>query len=281
MTDLFDFTPPTPLYAVMGNPVGHSLSPRIHTMFARQFDMELDYRLMHVDVGGFRQAVDGFRASGGQGANITVPFKLEAWELADRRTARAEIAGAVNTLTFRDDLISGDNTDGAGLCRDIIQNMGHAIRGRDVLVVGAGGAVRGVLAPLLDERPATLTVANRTVDKAESLAGVFAGHGRIEAGGFARLEGRRFDIVVNGTSASLKEEIPPLPDGLLRDRALAYDMMYGRERTVFLRWAAEHGAADLADGLGMLVEQAAGSFEVWHGRKPDTAPVIEKLRWSM
>jgi len=280
MTDLFDFRPPPPLYAVMGNPVHHSLSPEIHGMFARQFDMALDYRRIHVDVGGFDQAVDSFRAEGGQGVNVTVPFKIEAWELADERTDRAEQAGAANTLWFVDDRIHADNTDGAGLCRDITGNMVFAVTGSRVLVVGAGGAVRGILGPLLDEQPAGVTIANRSVDKAETLAEAFAGRAPLDAGGFNELAGRSFDLVINGTSASLQGELPPLPDGLFNEGALAYDMMYGRERTPFLAWAAARGAERLADGLGMLVEQAAESFYIWRGKRPDTGAVIEKLRWG-
>lgn len=280
MTDLFDFSPPPPLYAVMGNPIDHSLSPQIHGMFAQQLQIQLDYRRIHVDVGGFDQAVDSFRAEGGQGVNVTVPFKIEAWELADERSERAQLAGAVNTLWFTNDRIHADNTDGVGMCRDITGNLGFPLADRRVLVIGAGGAVRGVLGPLLDERPAAVMIANRSVDKAETLAEVFAGRARLETGGFDDLPGRSFDLVINGTSASLQGELPPLPDGLFNDGGLAYDMMYGRERTPFLRWAGGHGAAQLADGLGMLVEQAAESFYIWHGKRPDTGPVIEKLRWG-
>jgi shikimate dehydrogenase len=280
MSDLFDFDPPPPLYAVMGNPVDHSLSPRIHGMFAEQYRMKLDYRRILVEVGGFGQAVDNFRAAGGQGVNVTVPFKIEAWELADEWTDRAEVAGAANTLTFRDDRIFADNTDGVGMCRDITTNLVFQVEGRSVLIIGAGGAVRGVLGPLLGEKPAQLMIANRTVDKAENLAGIFSEQGNVRAGGFEKLLGRSFDLVINGTSASLKGELPPLPPDLFNNNSLAYDMMYGREQTPFLRWAAEHGAATVADGLGMLVEQAAESFNVWRGRHPDTGPVIEKLRWS-
>jgi shikimate dehydrogenase len=280
MTDLFDFNPPPPLYAVMGNPIDHSLSPQIHAMFAQQCGIRLDYRRIHVDVGGFPQAVDSFRAEGGQGLNVTVPFKIEAWELADERTDRAQVAGAANTLWFTNDRIHADNTDGAGMCRDITVNLGFPVAGRSVLVIGAGGAVRGVLGPLLDEGPSGVMIANRSVDRAELLAGVFSDRARMETGGFDALPGRSFDLVVNGTSASLQGELPPLPDGLFTEGALAYDMMYGSAPTLFLRWAADHGAARTADGLGMLVEQAAESFHVWHGRRPDTGPVIEKLRWS-
>lgn len=280
MSDLFDFDPPPPLYAVMGNPVDHSLSPQIHGMFARQYQMKLDYRRIHVDVGGFNQAVDNFRAANGQGVNVTVPFKIEAWDLADERTHRAEIAGAANTLSFKDDRILADNTDGAGMCHDIDTNLDFHIAGKRLLVIGAGGAVRGVLGPLLEEKPEQLIVANRTVDRAETLAELFSEQGSIQAGGFDQLPGRMFDLVINGTSASLQGQLPSLPDGLFNDNALAYDMMYGREQTPFLRWAAEHGAATVSDGLGMLVEQAAESFNIWHGKRPQTGPVIEKLRWG-
>lgn len=280
MADLFDFNPPPPLYAVIGNPVSHSLSPEIHGMFARQFSMKLDYRRIQVDVGGFDQAVDGFRAAGGQGINVTLPFKIEAFELADFRTERAEAAGAANTLWFKNDQIYADNTDGVGMCRDITCNLEFVITDKDVLVIGAGGAVRGVLGPLLDEEPAALMVANRSVDKAETLAELFARRAAIETGGYDALSGRSFDLVINGTSASLQGELPPLPDGLFKDGALAYDMMYSRDGTPFLHWAAEHYAGKCADGLGMLVEQAAESFFIWHGKRPRTTPVIEKLRWA-
>jgi len=280
MTDLFDFDPPPPLYAVMGNPIDHSLSPRIHAMFAGALGIKLDYRRIHVDAGGFEQAVDSFRAGGGQGVNVTVPFKLDAWALADEGSERAALAGAANTLSFGEDLIRADNTDGAGLCRDITRNLEFHLAGSRVLVIGAGGAVRGVLGPLLAEQPAGLVVANRTVDKADALAAIFAGYGPIRPSGLDALASRAFDLVINGTSASLQGALPPLPAGLFAPGALAYDMMYGPERTAFLRWAAAEGAAQVADGLGMLVEQAAESFYIWHGQQPDTAPVIEKLRWS-
>ncbi|MBS1270443.1 MAG: Shikimate dehydrogenase (NADP(+)) [Gammaproteobacteria bacterium] len=278
MTDLFDFNPPPPLYAVMGNPVDHSLSPRIHTMFAQQFGIQLDYRRIHVDAGGFGQAVDGFRATGGQGLNVTVPFKIEAWDLADERTDRSRLAGAANTLSFKNGIIRADNTDGVGMCRDVSRNVRFEVAGKDVLVIGAGGAVRGVLGPLLGKHPANTVIANRSVDKAESLAELFACRGSIKTDGFEQLVGYSFDLVINGTSASLQGELPPLPEGLFNAGALAYDMVYQREHTPFLRWAAEHGAAHLADGLGMLVEQAAESFYVWHGKHPDTGPVVDTFR---
>ena len=277
MTDPFDFGRPPALYAVMGNPVSHSKSPQIHLQFAAQFGLRIEYRRIQVDLGGFAQAVSSFRANGGQGLNITVPFKLEAFELCDRHSDRAAQAGAVNTIAFHGQGLYGDNTDGAGLRRDITQNLGCALRGRRVLVLGAGGAVRGVLGPLLEEAPAALVIANRTVDKAVALARLFADRAQITASGFAALAGHSFDVMINGTAASLEGELPPLPEGMFAAGALAYDMMYGDTPTVFMRWAEAHGASQVADGLGMLVEQAAESFELWHGRRPATAGGMDSL----
>ena len=261
-------------YAVLGHPVAHSKSPLIHRRFAAQFGLEIDYRAIDVSPGGFAEAVARFRAEGGKGCNVTVPYKQEAWALATRRSGRAEMAGAVNTLRFDEDGLYGDNTDGIGLLRDITLNLDTPLAGKRLLVLGAGGAVRGVLGPLLEQAPGTLVLANRTVSRAEELARVFAA---VEACGFDALAGRGFDVVVNGTAASLHGELPPLPVDLFRPGALAYDMMYGAE-TPFMRWAGEHGAARVSDGLGMLVEQAAESFHVWFDRRPDTAPVIDALR---
>lgn len=271
------------LYAVMGNPIAHSKSPRIHSQFAADSDQRLTYRAILVEQGQFPAAVAAFRERGGSGLNVTVPFKEEAWALANRRSARAERAGAVNTLQFETDgAIFGDNTDGVGLVADLTANHGVEVRGARVLLLGAGGAVRGVLGPLLDEAPAELLIANRTVARAETLAELFADSGvPIAACGFDELAGRQFDLVINGTSASLKGELPPLPDGLLAVGATCYDMMYGSEPTPFLRWAAQHGAAHRLDGLGMLVEQAAEAFALWRGVRPATGPVIAALRREM
>ncbi len=278
MADPFDFDRPA-RYAVMGNPVAHSKSPRIHARFAQQVGHSIEYTAIQVDPGGLAQAVDQFRANGGRGLNITVPFKLEARRLAGRLSARAELAGAVNTLRVEaDGALYGDNTDGVGLVRDITGNLGVALTDKTVLVLGAGGAARGVLGPLLEQRPARLTIANRTVPKARELAEIFAGQGEIEVCGFEDLAGRRFDIVINATSASLHDELPASPDGLFSTDALAYDLMYADVPTVFLRWAGAHGASRLADGLGMLVEQAAESFFIWRGVRPDTKLVIAALR---
>jgi shikimate dehydrogenase len=278
MADLFDFEKPA-CYAVMGNPVAHSKSPRIHALFAHQFKHLIEYTAIQVDDGGFAQAVQQFRANGGSGLNITVPFKQEAYKLADHLSERAKTAQAVNTLRFEPDgRLFGDNTDGAGLVHDLEKNLGVHLKDKRLLVLGAGGAVRGVLQPLLHRHPALIVIANRTVSKARDLAEEFAHYGKVEASGFNELKGKHFDIVINGTAASLKGEIPPLPDNLFTTHALAYDMMYGEKSKPFLDWAAVHGAVQLVDGLGMLVEQAAESYLIWQGVRPETQPVIEKLR---
>ncbi len=274
---LLDFDAAPDRYAVMGNPIAHSKSPTIHSRFAEQTGERLVYEAIRVDLEGFPQAVGNFQAAGGRGLNVTVPFKQEAWELVDERGQRAEKAGAVNTIKMRDDgSLFGDNTDGVGMVCDIRDNHGVSLRGQRVLLLGAGGAVRGVLGPLLAEAPAEVVIANRTVDKAEALASLFTDEGNICASGYGQLEGK-FDRVINGTSASLQGELPPLADGLLADNAFCYDMMYGAEPTAFVRWAEGQGARGV-DGLGMLVEQAAESFLIWRGVKPETAPVIAELR---
>lgn len=279
MSDPFNFEAPPKLYAVMGNPVVHSKSPQIHTLFATQCGIRIDYRAIQVDPGGFEQAVSNFQASGGQGLNITVPFKIEAWKLSTKRSARAERAGAVNTLKFSGQgECLGDNTDGVGLVCDMAQNLNRPVRAAKVLIVGAGGAVRGVLGPLLAERPSLLMVANRTIDKSMALADLFTSDGNIKGCGLPELSGQSFDIVINATTASLSGEVPELPGGLFTANALAYDLMYADQPTAFMRWAQDHGATLVVDGLGMLVEQAAESFFLWHGCTPDTAPVIKALR---
>ncbi|APR03382.1 shikimate dehydrogenase [Thauera chlorobenzoica] len=268
-------------YAVIGNPIAHSKSPWIHAAFARQTGQALAYEALLGPLDGFTATVHAFRAAGGRGMNVTVPFKLEAYALADRHTPRAEAAGAVNTLVFERSGILGDNTDGAGLVRDLSANLGCTLAGRRILLLGAGGATRGVLLPLLGSRPAALTIANRTVGKARTLAERFTVHAAgtgLDACGFAELAGRRFDLVINATAASLAGELPPLPPGLYAEGALAYDMMYGHGDTRFMQAARADGAAHVADGLGMLVEQAAESFALWRGIRPDSAPVLAALR---
>jgi shikimate dehydrogenase len=266
-------------YAVVGNPVAHSKSPQIHAAFARQTGQDIEYDRLLAPLEGFRDTVLAFRAAGGKGLNVTVPFKLEAFALADVRTARALDAEAVNTLKFEADRIVGDNTDGVGLLRDVEINLRFPLAGRRILLMGAGGAAQGVLGPLLAARPARLVVANRTVDKALLLAGRAAGSGApVSASSYEALAGQAFDLVVNATSASLSDAVPDLPQGVFAPGALAYDMMYGKGLTPFLQRAQEQGAQALADGLGMLVEQAAESFHIWRGVRPETAPVIAQLR---
>ena len=279
MKDIFDFGKKIDDYAVMGNPIAHSKSPSIHTLFAEQTQQSILYTAIHVDVGGFKQAVGNFAATGGKGLNITVPFKQEAWELVTERSERAERAGAVNTIKMLDDgTLFGDNTDGVGLVNDLTINHSIELNGKNILLMGAGGAARGVLIPLLKQNPDSLFIANRTPDKAKDLAEDFAGAGKVNGGGYESITGLKFDIVINATAASLQGDLPPLPDTLLNDSASCYDMMYSAKPTPFMIWATEHKAEKVLDGLGMLVEQAAESFSLWRGVKPETKPVIEKLR---
>ena len=264
MKDPFDFGPSPDRYAVMGNPIAHSKSPQIHAAFARQTGQSLEYTAILVEPGALPQAIGNFQANGGKGLNITVPFKQEAWQLAERLSERARLAGAVNTLKFEaDGLLYGEITDAK------------------VLMRGAGGAARGVLEPLLEENPDSLVIANRTVDRATTLALEFKSLGNVTGCGFDDLAGMRFDLIINATSASLQGELPPLPDDILDEDGWCYDMMYGAEPTVFLRWAEAHGAEKCLDGLGMLVEQAAESFLLWRGIRPDTRSVIKQLREAM
>lgn len=266
-------------YAVMGNPIAHSKSPQIHQLFARQTGQSISYGAILVAKDRFAEAVAEFLAAGGKGLNVTVPFKQEAWQLADQLSDRAQRAGAVNTLMVRDPgTLYGDNTDGAGLVRDLTANLGIELAGRDVLMLGAGGAARGVLAPLLAEHPSTLVIANRTAARAEQLAGEFADLGNLRGCGFAVLAGQTFDLVINATAASLLGEAPQLPDGVIGPETCCYDMVYGSLPTAFMRYAQARGAQRTFDGLGMLVEQAAESFRLWRGVCPRTAPVIELLR---
>ncbi|MQA39716.1 shikimate dehydrogenase [Rugamonas aquatica] len=266
-------------YCVFGNPIAHSKSPEIHAAFAAQTGQELTYEKRQAPVDGFAAAVHAFIAEGGKGANVTVPFKLDAVKVAQALTIRARAAGAVNTLHFTEDGIVGDNTDGAGLVADIVNNAGVQIIGQRVLLLGAGGAARGVVLPILEHRPAQLVIANRTVATAEALVEQFAalgGEGVVSACGYADLDGA-FDLVINATSASLSAELPPVPASVFAPGALAYDMMYAASPTVFLQFAGQHGAR-LRDGLGMLVEQAAEAFSLWRGVQPATADVLQSLR---
>jgi shikimate dehydrogenase len=267
-------------YAVMGYPIAHSQSPRIHTLFAAQTGQNLEYQAILVEPGDFVAAARAFQADGGKGLNVTVPFKQDAWVFADLLSARAERAGAVNTLSFGSSGVQGDNTDGPGLVRDLTLNHRYPLAEKRILLLGAGGAARGILQPLLAEKPAQLVIANRTAEKALGLALRFNDLGRVSACGFAELAERRFDLIINATAAGLDDAVPPLPDDVLAAEGWCYDLMYGREPTAFVRWGREHGAAQSLDGLGMLVEQAAEAFHLWRGVWPDTAPVIKALRES-
>lgn len=263
-------------YAVVGNPIAHSKSPYIHQWFAEQTGQSLMYEKILVEMTAFDEDVSGFFALGGKGLNVTVPFKEQAFRFADVLTDRARLAGAVNTLALQNDgTVMGDNTDGAGLVADLLA-QDWPLSGRRILVLGAGGAVRGIIGPLLEQKPESLLIANRTVKKAMAIAEAFPG-GAVGASSYAELEGG-FDLVINGTSASLANELPPLPAGLLEAQTAVYDLMYGVGPTAFLRWATEQGVERRSDGLGMLVQQAAEAFYLWRGVRPDTAPVVERLR---
>lgn len=269
-------------YAVVGNPVAHSLSPQIHAEFARRTGQDMLYTTILAALDGFRAAVLKFRDEGGKGLNVTLPFKREAWNLVQSHAAYALDANAVNTIVFRNSSMIGHNTDGIGLVTDLERNLQFPIRSKRVLLMGAGGATYGVMHPILDAGPALLVVANRTLDKAVRLVAHFQKFGKLASGGisakpYADLAHMQFDLVINATSASLNDELPPLPGDVFAPAGLAYDMVYGK-LTPFLRFAREHGAARVADGLGMLVEQAAESFFIWRGVRPETKPVIDLLR---
>ncbi|MDZ7735661.1 MAG: shikimate dehydrogenase [Gammaproteobacteria bacterium] len=273
----FNLKPGIDHYCVMGNPVAHSKSPRIHQAFASQTGQSLDYQAVLVPENEFAETLEAFRQQGGKGVNVTLPFKESAWEAATARTERAGRAGAVNTIWFEDSMVHGDNTDGIGLIRDLRDNLDCPLQGRDILILGAGGAVRGIIDPLFDAGVASIALANRTVVRAQRLAEKFADRGAIHAVSYPALTGS-YAVIINGTSLSLQNEVPPLPDGVLAAGGIAYDMMYQPTATCFMRWAAEREGGMTADGLGMLVEQAAESFCIWRGVRPETAPVIAELR---
>ena len=272
----------TDRYAVIGNPIAHSKSPLIHRMFAEQTGQDISYAAIEAPLDGFAATIERLRKEGYKGCNVTVPFKLEAWKLSGGHTSRAIDAEAANTLTFKDARIFIDNTDGAGLVRDIEQNRDVHLEGKRILLIGAGGAAYGVLHPLLEASRTSLVIYNRTLEKATSLKKTVEQHDKFrlfstKAVEFGGLGGEQFDVVINATSAGLTDSEIPLPETIFAPGALAYDMMYGRE-TPFMKFAREHGAAIVSDGLGMLVEQAAESFHIWRGVRPDTKPVLEKLR---
>jgi shikimate dehydrogenase len=270
------------LYAVIGNPIAHSKSPLIHARFAEQTGERIEYRRLLAPLDAFAPTVRAFIAAGGRGLNVTVPFKLEAYALADRLSPRAAAAGAVNTLRFDADGIYGENTDGVGLVTDIETNLGVRLTGARVLLLGAGGAARGAVLPILERGPHTLTIVNRTAHKAQALIELFSAaaleRGCALAGGAAAaVEPRPYDVVVNATAGSLTAALPACDERAYGPGTLAYDMMYGAQPTVFMQYAQSLGAT-VADGLGMLVEQAAESFSIWRGVRPESAPVLAALR---
>jgi shikimate dehydrogenase len=272
----------TDRYAVIGNPIAHSRSPAIHAVFALQTGQDMSYTAILGDLEDFAGDIRDFVAGGGRGLNITVPFKEQACARADSLTPRAERAGAVNTLMLLPDgRLLGDNTDGAGLVTDLGCNQRFDFAGARVLLLGAGGAVRGVVGPLLEQGIADLVIANRTADKARLLAASLPRTGRAQGCGLDELAGHAFDLIVNGTSAGLHGAVPELPDGCLAPGGWTYDMIYGSGLTAFQIWSQTHGAGRALDGLGMLVEQAAESFRLWRGIRPDTEPVIQQLRRSL
>lgn len=268
----------TDLYAVIGNPIEHSKSPLIHAAFARQTGQDMRYDRILGDLDGFEAEVEAFFDAGGLGLNVTVPFKERAFAMAERLSARARGAGAVNTLLVREAELFGDNTDGVGLIRDLGCNHLFGLKGARLLLLGAGGAARGVLHPLLREGPACLVLANRTADRARELAAAAADSGNVTGCGLDELAGQRFDLIINATAAGLDRKVPEIPDDCLAEGGWTYDMLYGDRPTAFVEWGRVHRAARALDGLGMLVEQAAESFRLWRGVQPDTATVIASLR---
>ncbi|MDW3688249.1 shikimate dehydrogenase [Cupriavidus sp. CV2] len=264
-------------YVVIGNPISHSKSPLIYGMFAQATGKDIDYTAIEGQLGQFAPTVDAFRASGGRGMNITAPFKLDAFAYATDLSERARLAGAVNAMKFEGMRTYAENFDGVGLVRDVTHNLGCPLAGKRVLLLGAGGAARGALLPFLEQKPAQLVIANRTVEKALALASELAGYGRISGGGYAELAGQQFDVVFNATSASLRGELPPVPTTVFAEDCLAYELLYGKGLTPFLRLAQNAGVRHLADGVGMLAEQAAEAFAWWRGVRPDTRAVINHL----
>jgi len=265
-------------YAVFGYPIKHSKSPRIHKIFAEQTGQTIEYSAQEVPAEQFSSAVATFFAKGGKGLNCTIPLKELAWAYADVKTERAQLSKAVNTLALQaDGSILGDNTDGIGLVTDLMTNHGIALAGSRILILGAGGASRGIIAPILEQSVHSIVIANRTIDKAINLAAEFHHKGPITGCGFNDLKNRQFDLIINATSTSLSGQLPPLPEDLLTKNGVCYDLAYSNDPTVFVRWGLENHALKSLDGLGMLVEQAAEAFFIWRGIHPKTRPVIELL----
>lgn len=272
-------TPDPDRYAVLGHPVSHSRSPVIHRLFAQQTGQNISYELIDAEPASFETAVRGFAAAGGRGLNITVPHKEAAFAIAVQRGAEAERAGAVNTITFeRDGRIRGDNTDGIGLIQDLTANLNHSLAGERILILGAGGATRGILGPILDQGPAELLLANRTLERARALEARFSAD-CLSVSSFEDLVALEpFDLVINATSAGLRGEQPPFPGSCVSANSLCYDLAYSLKPTPFVNWAREQGAGHAEQGWGMLVEQAAESFLIWRGVRPATAPILQQLR---
>ncbi len=266
-------------YAVFGNPIKHSKSPQIHTLFARQTDIPLHYQAIEVPSDRFDENVRYFASLNGKGLNITVPFKEEAYALCDSLTPRAKTSGSVNTIWFDEhEKIYGDTTDGKGLINDLTINHAVDLKNKSILILGAGGSVKAILEPICEQNPKNIIIANRTVSRAEELANIFTNFKNIEACSFDDLSSSSFDIIINGTSLSLAGELPPISSTVITSDTCCYDLMYSDTETIFMSWCSDQGASKVIDGLGMLVEQAAESFLIWHGVKPETAPVIKSLR---
>lgn len=265
-------------YAVFGHPISHSKSPRIHSLFAEQTGQQIQYVAQDVPAGTFKAAADTFFAAGGKGLNCTVPLKELAWQYANQLSVPARTSKAVNTLArLADGRILGDNTDGVGLVRDLTINHNITLANSRILILGAGGATRGILHPLLAQNPARITIVNRTPHKAETIVHEFADMGSLNSCDYADLTSLQFDLIINATSASLSDELPPLPDALLAADGYCYDLAYANKPTAFVRWGKIQHARKSLDGLGMLVEQAAEAFALWRGIRPETGPVIDLL----
>jgi shikimate dehydrogenase len=264
--------------AVIGHPIAHSKSPVIHKLFAEQTGQKIEYEALDVAPEDLDKCIRQFLAAGGHGLNVTVPHKQSVLPLLDELTDRAKLAGAVNTMTQNEDgTLSGDNTDGAGLIADLQTNLGYEIKGSNILVLGAGGATRGILPPLLDQRPDSLLIANRTVERAQQLVEDFATHGKLHACGFDELENRDFDLILNATSAGLEGNLPPFPPSIIGPESVCYDLSYSMRETPFVSWAKGLGCRHVHEGWGMLVEQAAESFTLWRGVRPNTQAVLSRL----
>ena len=265
-------------YGVMGYPVSHSRSPVIHRLFAQQTGQDLQYELLEVPPDKLETAIKQFERTGGKGLNITLPHKSAVTKLVDRMSERASNAGAINTLVFRDGEIFGDNTDGVGLLRDLELNLGLQLKATNILILGAGGATRGIVSPLLDANPASVMIANRTISKAKALAEHYSSEGPVSACRFQDVRSPPvYDLVINATSAGVKGETPPYPEAAIADHTICYDLSYSMRTTPFSSWAKEHGAARSVMGWGMLIEQAAESFQLWRGVQPDTAAVLKQV----